>query len=128
MSLSQPVLTAPPSKSTMRNLTRELRREELREKSWQSNRGNSWCKPATAILRYGLMKSSRFTVGSIVLYKRSGCLSAAVLTSLRQRWDSPLKPSHEHAFGNGRYAVTANPSDQQASGLEGSYVFSLQKS
>ena len=64
----------------MRDLKRGLRQGELLGKSWQSNRGDSWYKPATGIYRYGPMKSSRFTDGSIVLYKSSCYLLAAVLT------------------------------------------------
>ena len=80
----------------MRDLKRDLRQGEFLGKSWQSNRGDSSYKPATGISRYGPMKSYRFTVGSIVFYKRSNCRLAAVLTLLRQQRGSHLARSHEH--------------------------------
>src|SRR5580765_956597 len=56
MNLSQHLLMVRPSRFTMRNLKRGLRQAEHLEKSWQSNREDSWYRPATGILRYGPTK------------------------------------------------------------------------
>ena len=106
MNHSQHLLMVEPSRFTMRSLMKGLRQAGLLEKSWQSNWESFWYRPATGISRYGPMKSYRFTVGSIVCYKRFCCLSAAVLTVLRQPWGWHLKPSHEcDRQGSGSYVM-----------------------
>lgn len=113
MNPSQHVSMVQPSGFTMRDLKRGLRQGELLGKSWQSNRGDSSYRPATGILKYGPMKSYRFTVGSIVFYKSSCCPLAAVSTLLRQQWALHLKPSHEQGMPTQRNGLlsftTSNP-------------------